>query len=86
MLFATFKVFIRLDLKKVFVCRHSTLGLLVGQSIRIFLYLGEGQSHSQCLTIFDISFVAEKESTLTIVIIDSDKALVNLCKEGMRFK
>ena len=52
--------FHKAGLKKVFVGRHSTLGLRVGQSIRIFLYFGEGQSHSQCLTIFDISFVEEK--------------------------
>ena len=78
---------IRLDLQKLFVCHHPTLGLKVGSLGWDFFYFGECQSRSQGLTAFLYKFVCgeKKPLSVTIVIIDSDKALVNQRNEGIRF-
>ena len=67
-------------LKKLFVCRHPTLGLRV--------YFGEGQSRSQGLTAFWLSKKNDWEKErlpATVVIIDSDKVQVNQRNKGIRF-
>ena len=45
-------------LKKLFACRHPTLGLRVGSVGRCFFYIGEGSLAARALPLFDVSFFA----------------------------
>ena len=73
--------------KKLFVCRHPSLGLRIGSVGRDFLFiLVKVSLVPRALPFFDISFVAGRAFIVIIVVIDSDKVLVNQRNEGIRFK
>ena len=69
------------------VCRHPTLGLQVGSvSWGFFFILMKVSFVPRALQLFDISLVAEKNPLfVTIVIINSDKALFNQTNKGIWF-
>ena len=74
-------------LKKLFVCRHPSLGLRVGSVGRDFFFiLVKVSLDPRDLPFFDISLVAGRAFIVIIVITDSDKVLVNQRNEGIRFK
>ena len=77
---------IRLDLEKLFFRRHPTLGLKVesmGWDFFLFWWMSVSFSGPYA---FWYKFVCgeKKPLSVTIVIIDSDKALVNQRNEGIR--
>ena len=74
--------------KKLFVCHHPTLNLqvgLVGGNFVLFwwrfLFLFPGLFHF----LIQAWLLKKKPLYATIVIITSDKALVNQCTEGIQF-
>ena len=74
-------------LKKIFFCHHSILGLQVGSVGRVFFILVEVSFiGNEPYWFFMWAWSWEKEPlSATIVIIDSDKAMVNECSEEIRF-
>ena len=73
--------------KKLFVCGHPSLGLRIGSVGRDFFFiLVKVSLVPRALPFFDISFVAGRAFIVIIVVIDSDKVLVNQRNEGIRFK
>ena len=77
----------RLDLKSCsFAVTRPWLQVgLAGRDFYFFILVKVSFFH-RALPLFDISLIAEKKpSSATIIIINSDKALVNQCNEGIRF-
>ena len=81
-------------LKKLFVCSHPTQGLRVGSGGGAFFFflkknpdrLVKVSLVSRALPLFDKAWLREEPFSATIVIIDSDKALVHQRSEGTRLK
>ena len=72
-------------LKKLFVCRHPTMGLRVESVGRDFFYFGEGQSRSKDAFRYKLGRGKKESLSGTIVIMGSDKFLVNQRNEGIWF-
>ena len=70
-------------LKKLFACRHLTVGWWVGSIGRDFFYFVKVSLVPRSLPLFNLSWSQEKEPLSATI--DSDKALVTQCNKGIRF-